>query len=516
MAITRRQFLKRSALAAAGVAASPYMRWVPGTNVSWAAGPTNKIVVIVQLNGGNDGLGTVYPLGPNGPGTQRGNYESIRPTLAQPDTDGGVASVYSSVFPNATSVLSVGQDIDGDEYALHPVMTRLHNIWNAGEMAICTGVHYPHSNHSHFRSSDIWYTGDPLGNGGQGWFGSYLDTVGFSPTDVPVVIMDNQLNPVFTPTTASLFAIKRLDNLVFPATGTNTEQSLKQAAIQSILGDAASLDPAVVPELVKIGQTGDATLMKMGEYYTGNGFPGDGNTARVEPLLLNSSGKYKRNNDLVYNSPLNGLSGGLARDLRHVAAIIRSTQGGNVGACYFHVDKGGFDTHSNQEKGFFHSSLWFEVSEAVGAFYEDMSQSISLPSTGGYDAANYRTGSLVNEVVIVTFSEFGRTMAQNAAGANTAGTDHAASAPQIVMGGQVQGGLYGPYPKLDDPSAARDNDLKYVFDVRDFYGTILNRWLGVSSGAIAGSGSGFIFPLTPELDDDGRNYTGYTPIPFLL
>jgi len=93
MAITRRQFLKRSAFAAAGVTAGRYMRLLPGTNVSWAAGPTNKIVVIVQLRGGNDGLGTIYPVGPNGPGTQRGNYEFVRPTLALPDTDSGVASV---------------------------------------------------------------------------------------------------------------------------------------------------------------------------------------------------------------------------------------------------------------------------------------------------------------------------------------------------------------------------------------------------------------------------------------
>ncbi len=506
MAITRRQFIKRGALATAGVAASPYMRMVPGTNVAWAAGPGNKIVVVVQMNGGNDGLGTIYPLS----GTQRSIYESIRPTLQEPDSDVAVASKYSGAFPDSTAVLSVGLDDDLEEYALHPTMTRLHAISQAGKLAISPGVHYPHSNHSHFRSEVIWYTGDPIGNGGQGWFGKTLDKLAFGPTQVPVVIMDGSLNPVYTPTTASLFAITRLNQLQFPANG---ETNAKRDAVLAMHGDSAALSSVTYPELSKIGQTGQATITKMEEYYkSGNGFPDSGNAGPVEALLLNGSGSYSANNDLVYTSPLNGVSSRLARDLRHVAAIIRA----DVGACYFHVDIGGFDSHSGQAKSLFHAGLLHTLSEAVGAFYEELDQSVTLPGSGGYGSHPYKTGNLINDAVIVTFSEFGRTMAQNASGANEAGTDHAASAAQMVLGGAVQGGIFGTYPKLDNPPAGHDNDLRYEHDVRDFFGTIINRWLGVPAGEIAGNGSSFVFPLTPTLDDDGRNYTGYTPIDFLL
>jgi len=501
MAITRRQFLRRGAAAAAGVALAPGLRWLPGTNVSYAAGPTNKIVVIVQLNGGNDGLGTVYPL----TGNQRSLYASYRPTLGLPDTQGALAlSAWSGL---ASDVLSIGTNADGEDYALHPPMGALHAVYQAGKMAVCPGVHYPHFNHSHFRSEEIWYTGDPIGNGGQGWFGRYLDLAGFGSTEVPGVMLSSQLNPVFTPTGTSLFAFRRLDDLVFPANG---EVQLKRDTIVSLYDETGGLNAADVPELVKIGETGSATIQKIEDYYK----DGDGlaNAGPVEALLLNGSGNYRRNNSLVYPSPLNpednpGVDGlRLARDLRHVAATIRA----DVGASYFHVDRGGFDSHSNQEKGLYHSSLLAEISEAVAAFYEEMNQTVSLP--GGY--SGYRTGNLANEVVIVTLSEFGRTMRQNAQGFNSAGTDHAASSVQLVVGGAVVGGQYGLHPQLDNPSNDDKNDLRMSTDIRDLYGTILNKWLGISASDI-GPGAGKIFADTPAPDVDGNTYTSFTPMGFL-
>ena len=104
MALTRRQFLKRSAALAAGWAAAPAMRWLPGTGVSYAAGPSDAIVVFVRLHGGNDGLHTLYPLD----GAQRVTYESYRPTMKLPKVGGDLSPWDLEGFDTSSGVLQVG------------------------------------------------------------------------------------------------------------------------------------------------------------------------------------------------------------------------------------------------------------------------------------------------------------------------------------------------------------------------------------------------------------------------
>ena len=267
-----------------------------------------------------------------------------------------------------------------------------------------------------------------------------------------------------------------------------------------------------------MGNTGVATIDHIDDYYQSGSA-----TGMVEALLVDGGGNYDPDNPLIYPSPLNpgdnpNVSGmGLARDLKHVAAVIRS----QVGARFFHVSTGGFDTHSNQEDGFFHSFLWQEISESIAAFYNEMKQTPSVP--GGYDGSDLST-----KVIIMTFTEFGRTIRQNAPGVNAAGTDHASATPQFVVGGAVNGGVqYGVYPLLDDakdPTSSpniyggkgRDNedDLPMTYDFRDYFGTVLTRWLGVTVGNL-GPGPGKIFASTPSADDLGNSYTTFTPIGFL-
>jgi uncharacterized protein (DUF1501 family) len=502
--LTRRQFLKYGAITAGAATAAPWMKLVPGTNVAWAAGPADAIVVFVQLYGGNDGINMVYPLS----GAQRGVYESVRPTLALPDTNGGLAPWISEGF-NVSTPLSIGANANGSTYALHPAMKALHDIHTAGpsRLAVVPGVHYPYPDHSHFRSEQIYYSLDPLGSGGLGWFGKYLNYAGFGPTQVPGVNMGESLNPTFTPTNTSVFAFRRLNDLEFPASG---ESTLKQAKFRDLYDLSDDANVSLYPELVKIGQTGKATIDTMQSYYKqGSGFA---NAGKVEALMLDGDGDYSRRNDLVYSSPLNAgdnpllPDSPLSRDMRHVAAIIRS----NVGARFFHVATGGYDSHSAQENGFYHSYLLNDVSECVAALYNELNQAVSLP--GGY--SGYLTGNLANKVVIVTFSEFGRTIRQNAAAAGTAGTDHAACSPQLVVGGSVIGGQHAPYPRLDEPPPDVEDDLNMSVDMRDLFGTILSRWLNVP-GAALGPGPGKILEATTVPDDDGNDYTVFTPLGFL-
>ena len=210
MSITRRQFLKRGATTTAGLAMGPHLNWMPGTNVSYAAGPSDAIVVFVELSGGNDGLNTVYPLN----GTQRTLYEDYRPTLQLPNTQGGV-SPWTGAF-GSTDLLPVGVNADGSDYALHPAMQEWHSIYDEGDLAVVHGVHYSHPSYSHFRSEVIYYTGDPLGNAGLGWFGKYMNLAGFSALDVPAIMLGGDFHRLFTPTQASMLAFRDLSNLRFP------------------------------------------------------------------------------------------------------------------------------------------------------------------------------------------------------------------------------------------------------------------------------------------------------------
>jgi uncharacterized protein (DUF1501 family) len=133
----------------------------------------------------------------------------------------------------------------------------------------------------------------------------------------------------------------------------------------------------------------------------------------------------------------------------------------------YYVSQGGFDTHANQLPA--HERLMTDLNAAISAFVAD------LKAQGNF-----------NRVLMLSFSEFGRRVSENASG----GTDHGAAAPLFVLGGGVKPGLYGKYPSLTD---LHDGDLKFTTDFRSVYATLLEKWLRVPSGEILGR----TFPLLP-------------------
>ena len=421
-----------------------------------------------------------------------------------PKVVGDLAPWTTEGFDTTSGVLSVGTDALGDTYALHPAMKAMHDLYLDGDLAVIPGVHYPYADYSHFRSEVIYYTGDPIGTSGLGWMGKYLDYSGFASTEVPAVMIDSEYSPLFTPTNTSLFAFNSLRELRFPSGSRTTQRSDAFRAMYAESGLSSEVD---FPELVNIGNTGVAAIDTFAQYYA----PGCSAAGKVEALLTDVDGCYDNSNPLVYTSPLNvdqnaRLDGnGLADDLRHVAAVIRS----NVGARFFHVGIGGFDTHSNQEQGFYHSYLLNRVSEAVGSFWNEMKNS-GMTAPAGY--GTYDTSDLSSKVLIVTFSEFGRTSKQNSDSASAAGTDHGRSAVQFVVGSTVTAGIHGQHPVLADPDL--DDDMRPSHDMRDLFGTILDKWLNVPT-SIIGPGPGKMFAATPTPDWLSNSYTTYTPIPFL-
>jgi uncharacterized protein (DUF1501 family) len=126
----------------------------------------------------------------------------------------------------------------------------------------------------------------------------------------------------------------------------------------------------------------------------------------------------------------------------------------------YYVSLGGFDTHAN-EKGR-HDQLMQQLAQGVGAFWQDLKRQEND-----------------DRVLMMTFSEFGRRVEQNA----SQGTDHGAAAPMFLFGPKIKPGVIGRHPSLTDLDAG---DLKYHTDFRSVYATVLQNWLDAPSKPVLG------------------------------
>ena len=157
----------------------------------------------------------------------------------------------------------------------------------------------------------------------------------------------------------------------------------------------------------------------------------------------------------------------LAQSLDTVAGLIRS----EIGIRIYLVEQGGvspggFDNHANQAGN--HAVTLKELSESIGAFCDNMAQD-----------------KLLDRVLLMTYSEFGRTLSEN----GRHGTGHGAAAPVFIAGGKVKGGMIGAHPSLSD----LDNDApKPHTDFRSLYATALEKWLGMPSAKILGEQFPFV------------------------
>jgi uncharacterized protein (DUF1501 family) len=174
-------------------------------------------------------------------------------------------------------------------------------------------------------------------------------------------------------------------------------------------------------------------------------------------------------NAMLAAADLNKLAGRLAQDagsgypkdpfaqkLRVIAELMAAGSPTRV----YYVSLGGFDTHVTQAGR--HDRLLVSLGAGLGAFLSDL-----------------KVKRLQDKVLVMTFSEFGRRVAENASG----GTDHGTAAPMLLVGGQVTPGVHGAQPSLSDLD---QGDLKYQIDFRSVYSTVLEQWLGVPSDGILG------------------------------
>jgi uncharacterized protein (DUF1501 family) len=195
-----------------------------------------------------------------------------------------------------------------------------------------------------------------------------------------------------------------------------------------------------------------------------------------------------RNERPTWDDMYDDLDSSTANNLREIAKIIYGVANGapNIDARFFELRNGGYDTHSNQgaaETDGQHYSLHNEVASAIKLFYDDL--------------ADMQPG-LENKVTTVLWSEFSRRVPQN-----DNGTDHGSQGPMFLIGGSVNGGVYGNHPNIDP--AALNNDGNTVYsqagsfrstDIRDVYGSIMKGWLQLPNPA----------PLFPVDSGDPADY----------
>jgi uncharacterized protein (DUF1501 family) len=418
MPTTRRQFIKRSAGAVTLSMMMPRF-WLGDCLAQQPAAFSDKKLVIIQFQGGNDGVNTVIPY-------TNDRYFSLRPAISFRDTELRDAQGNSTIISN-----SLG---------LHPMLGEIKSLYDAGKVAVVNGVGYQNQSLSHFLGTDIWMTANTTGGHGIGWLGKYVDAAFFG------------------------------------------RSALSAVNIGGTLPKAFFSERVVVPS---IGNFAAYT------YQTDNRFSGDRNN-QLNAFRANASRIFEPSSyaDLLTKAALESVNGAqavttavagysstvtypegnsLANALKMAAQIFTTVPDTNL--CYASI--GGFDNHSQQIGNDQdptnkllgpHASLLRSFSQAVKAFYDDME------------------GHGLRDLVIMTFSEFGRRLNENA----SFGTDHGTSSLMFVIGNPVKGGLYGTYPSLAATDLDNAGNLRHNVDFRAVYSTILDRWLGVDSSTILG------------------------------
>ena len=337
----------------------------------------------------------------------------------------------------AANVLQIGSDRSGTALGLHPRLTGLRTIFNSGRLAFIQRTGYQNSSRSHFEGTDIWSTADPRVPQGNGWLGRYLDTLP-SPIDpltgwstagtIPRTLQANRVGVPSIPT---------IQGYAFASPNTGAEVQYARDSATRI----ASHLPNDQPHLAFVNassQAAFATLDRVAQVGT-------------------------------YAATVTYPNNGFALALRMIAgAMVKG-----VGTKVFWVQTGGYDTHAaqnpNQANGSY-TNLMATLNDGLLAFYTDL--------------LNH---GLLNDTLVLQFSEFGRRISEN----GSQGTDHGAASVMMAVGGGVRGGIYGTAPNLratgDNPTLENSgNDVHYETDFRSVYAKVIDSWLGGDSVSVLG------------------------------
>ena len=415
MRFTRRSFLK-GATASAALAGAHVLGFA---SRAAAAEPGGKILVLVNLGGGNDILNTVIPLNDVG-APQRSLYQSLRPDLAVPLSD--LAGLSVGAAPGL-----------GTGLALHPSLAGLHPLYQKGRLALVLGAGLPGSSLSHFEAEKAWFFGRPdVLVDPTGWVGRQL---GQSADGRPhAVSFGGIVNPTLHHAQADALGVSVLDRFVLPDDPVwEWRDGLERGeALRALLTDPRA----------GLGET----------------------VARSGRLIVEEAEFFAGVETEGWGSHLEEESWGLGRELRDVASILRHdllNPAAASGFGFYHLRLGGFDTHSQQgstDPEWGQPKLLAQLARCLLGFQQDL------------DAIGASS-----RVVTLVYTEFGRRAAQNSKGRD-AGTDHGAGGGMLLLGDPVAGGVHGAMPRLDQLDA--NGNLAVTTDFRRVYAALIDDWLG--------------------------------------
>ncbi len=388
MLIKRKEFIQIGSLATASMMLPKFLKAFETRNMVPIG---NKVVVILQLSGGNDGLNTVIPV-------RNDIYYKSRPRL-------GIAR---------EKALSLT-----DEVGLHPALAGFKQLYDDGGLAILNNVGYPNPDRSHFRSMDIWHTASSSAEyWTNGWVGRYLDAQ-CNGCDKPTqaIEMDDVLSLALKGDDIKGIAVKDPRRLY----GTANEKFFRD--VMKNHKDEAGEQPV------------DYLYKTMAE------------TLSSADYIFQQSKMHPTNAEYPKTE--------LGTSLKTIASLIYS----EINTKVYYVSLGSFDTHINQEAQ--QQRLFTEMNDAVSVFVKDL-----------------KAQNRFDDVMLFTFSEFGRRVAQNASN----GTDHGtANNMFLISGGLKQKGVINPLPDLGD---LNEGDLKYNIDFKNVYATVLKKWLNADDKKI--------------------------------
>ena len=321
-----------------------------------------------------------------------------------------------------------------NEIGFNPNMQAVKRLYDEGKVAIIHSIGYPNPNYSHFRSMDIWYTCEPEKVSSEGWLGKVVRDLDPKGDNVLTAVnFGRGLPRALSLSGVPVASVAQLDTYGVLTGLSSSTRSMAMETFSRLYSDV---------------DAGDEVLRYMGQ--TGL------DAQKGADILRSAADKYTSTVKYPEGNPI-------AASLRGVA----QTKLADLGTRIFYTAHGSFDTHASQMP--LHAKLWKEVDGAIDAFFQDLHE---------HDAAD--------DTIMLLWTEFGRRVKENGSG-----TDHGAGGVAFVIGEHVKGGQYGTYPSLraEDLTQQREGmfgNLRYSYDFRGLYSSLVDRWLGLDGPAIVG------------------------------